>query len=72
MEHVITLFRGEKCYYATNQDAEVVASICRNVNSFSIKDTKYSVFSSNDLDRNLPILVRHGNRVNICDVDCDA
>lgn len=66
MEKIITLYRGEKCYYATNQDADVVTSLCKG-NCFSARGTKYSVFA--DIVRNLPILVRHGYRVKICDAE---
>lgn len=70
MEKVITLFRGENCYFAINQDAEVVSSLC-NVKITSAKETKYSVFSNGELDRILPILVRHGNRVYVVDPKID-
>lgn len=70
MKNVITLFRGENCYFAINQDSEVVSSLC-NVKITSVRETKYSVFSKGELDRIWPILICHGNRVYIVNPKID-
>lgn len=60
----ITLYRGMKCYFALNQDAEVVSNLC-GVNFIAVGDMKYSVFLTADLDKNLQTLIKNGYCIEI-------
>lgn len=64
----LVLFRTGDNYQSFNSDADVISKVTgSNIEKNEIEGYRYTFFQSCKLDMYLPILVRRGYRIAICD-----
>ncbi len=69
-DNPVILFRDMDFYFTYNEDAETIGQILGASGKVAhAEDFTYAAFSASKLDQYLPVIIRKGYRVAICDGD---
>lgn len=67
-DNLVILFRDMDFYFTYNADAETIGQILGASGKVAhAEDFTYAAFSASRLDQYLPVIIRKGHRVAICD-----